>query len=142
MAGALALSACRHAPAPEPRSPSPEPSRCDPALQTPAGFEVTGSMEDPSGDHTGVRVDLRADGGRELHYFAGIAGEFGEGLPDRGTVTLADGSTARLVGRGTTWVLAWEGQEPCSPRIALGTGMDAEGFRVAMRQAGALPARA
>jgi hypothetical protein len=95
-------------------------------------------MEDPADDHTGVRIDLKADDGRELHVFAGIAGEFGEGLPDRGSVRLADRSTARLAGRDTTWVLAWDDGSACAPTVVLGTGMELAAFREAMAEAGAL----
>jgi hypothetical protein len=139
LASALVLLAC--GPSGGPATSSPEPPRCDPRVSVPDGFRVTGSIEDPARDHTGVRIDLEAEDGRELHYFAGIAGEFGEGLPDRGEVELADGSTGRLSGEDRTWVLEWEGEPPCTPLVVLGTGMGSSRFDDTLRRVGVLPAR-
>jgi hypothetical protein len=116
-----------------------DPRRCDPGLAVPDGFEVSGGLEDRAPDHVGVRIDLSAPDGRELHFFSGIPGDFGEGLADRGEVELADGSTGRLSGGGTTWVLEWPGERPCSPSVVLGTGMTTRAFQNLLRGAGALP---
>jgi hypothetical protein len=94
---AVAGSACSRSGDP----PDPTPSRCEVDLAVPEGFRVTGSMEDPYPDRIGVRIDLRADGGRELHYFAGIPGEFGEGLPEHGSVDIRGGETGVLLGDRT-----------------------------------------
>jgi hypothetical protein len=119
--------------------PDARPSRCDVGLSVPDGFRVTGGIEDPYKDRVGVRIDLRADDGRELHYFAGIPGEFGEGLPERGSVDVRDGDTAHLVGDGTTWVLAWGSGTPCTPVVVLANGMKRREFMDVLAGAGALP---
>lgn len=135
---ALAVAGCDHR---EGASLRDEPRRCDPRLVTPDGFEATGSVEDRTRDHTGVRIDLRAADGRELHYFSGFPGEFGEGLPDRGRIALASGAGGRLAGQGTTWVVQWESAPPCTPTVVLGTRMSRRAFLDALRSAGALPGR-
>jgi hypothetical protein len=114
------------------------PPRCDVPLTVPEGFRTTGGIEDPQDDRVGVRIDLRSDDGRELHYFSGIRGEFGEGLPDRGEVRVTGGGTGRLAGDDATWVLEWETDPPCTPTAVLGTGMDQAAFRDLLLQAGAI----
>jgi hypothetical protein len=105
-------------------SSSPEPRRCAPPLVVPEGFEVTGGLEDPHyDDHVGVRIDLVDVDRRELHFFSGMRGEFGEGLPGRHDLDLGGGVTGILLGRDTTWVL--------------GTGMDRHAFEELLRDAGA-----
>ncbi len=121
----------------DPRDPSP--SRCDVDLAVPDGFRVTGSIQDPYPDRIGVRIDLRADDGRELHYFAGIPGEFGEGLPEHGSIDVRGGETGELLGDGTTWVLAWGDGTPCSPLVVLGNGIERRAFMEILANAGALP---
>jgi hypothetical protein len=96
-------------------------------------------MQDPYPDRIGVRIDLRADGGRELHYFAGIPGEFGEGLPEHGSVDIRGGETGELLGDGTTWVLAWGSGTPCTPVVVIGNGIDRRAFMDLLASAGALP---
>lgn len=137
LAVGLGAAACERSAEPSP----PAPPRCDVPLTVPDGFQAVGGLEDPHADRVGVRIDLADDEGRELHYFSGIHGEFGEGLADRGEVALRDGGRARLVGGDGTWVLAWVTPAPCTPTVVLGNGMDADEFRDLMRQAGALPQR-
>jgi hypothetical protein len=132
---AVAGSACSRSGDP----PVPSPSRCEVDLEVPEGFRVTGTIEDPYPDRIGVRIDLRADGGRELHYFAGIPGEFGEGLPEHGSVDIRGGETGELLGDRTTWVLAWGSGTPCSPVVVLGNGIDRQAFMELLASAGALP---
>jgi hypothetical protein len=134
-AAVVAGPACSRAGEP----PDPTPSRCDVGLAVPDGFRVTGTMEDPYPDRIGVRLDLRADGGRELHYFAGIPGEFGEGLPGRGWIDVRGGETGKLAGADTTWVLAWGSGTPCTPVVVLGNGMERRAFMDLLANAGALP---
>jgi hypothetical protein len=116
-----------------------EPSRrCEVPLVVPEGFEVTGGIDDPQRDWTGVRIDLTDDGGAELHFFSGIRGEFGEGLPVHGRIALADGKTAVLVGRDTTWLLEWTTAPPCTPTVVLANGVDRRRFRELLEEAGAV----
>jgi hypothetical protein len=72
-----------------------------------------------------------------LHAFAGIPGEFGEGLPDAGTVELVGGGTGRLAGGvHEVWVLSWAEGGTCDPRVILGRGFDRRGFLELLRRAG------
>jgi hypothetical protein len=114
------------------------PPRCDVPLTVPEGFRTTGGIEDPQDDRVGVRIDLRSDDGRELHYFSGIRGEFGEGLPDRGDVPVTGGAEGHLAGEDASWVLEWETEPPCTPTAVLGTGMKQSEFRALLREAGAI----
>jgi hypothetical protein len=133
---ALAGAACESSSG-DPSS-SPEPRRCAPPLVVPEGFEVTGGLEDPHyDDHVGVRIDLVDADRRELHFFSGMRGEFGEGLPGRHDLDLGGGVTGILLGRDTTWVLQWETAPPCTPTVVLGTGMDRHAFEELLRDAGA-----
>jgi hypothetical protein len=136
LAGAVVVGpGCSESGAPS----DPSPSRCEVGLAVPDGFRVTGGLQDPYPDRVGVRIDLGDDGGRELHYFAGIPGEFGEGLPERGEMTVRGGGTGELAGEGTTWVIEWGSGSPCTPVVVLGTGMDRRAFTDVLRSAGALP---
>jgi hypothetical protein len=114
------------------------PARCDVGLEVPDGFRVSGGIEDPYPDRIGVRIDLRADDGRELHYFAGIPGEFGEGLPERGSVAVRGGETGELAGEGTTWVLVWGSGTRCTPVVVLGNGVERREFMRLLASAGAI----
>jgi hypothetical protein len=120
--------------------PDASSHRCNVPLVVPEGFEVTGGMEDPQRDHIGVRIDLAGDRSAELHYFSGIPGEFGEGLPAHGEIELRGGSTGILVGSDTTWLVEWETAPPCTPAVVLANGVDRRRFRELLGQAGALPA--
>ena len=119
---------------------SDEPIRCDPGISVPAGFALVESLEDPYPDHIGVRLTLRDEDGHELHYFAGIPGEFGEGLPVVGQVDVALDLQGRLLGGDRTWVLAWDAPGPCGAHAALGTGFTREEFLQTLRESGAIPA--
>jgi hypothetical protein len=48
---------------------------------------------------------------------------------------LADGSTARLLGRGDIWVLAWRGSPPCDEMAVVGNELSRESFERALRAA-------
>jgi hypothetical protein len=113
--------------------------RCDVPLVVPDGFDVTGGIEDPQRHHIGVRIDLAADDGAELHYFSGIAGEFGEGLPAHGRIELRGGATGIVVGSDTTWLVEWETAPPCTPTVVLANGVERRRFRELLHEAGALP---
>ena len=57
---------------------------CEAGFSRPEGFRQREAFEDPYEDHVGIRLGFVDDAGRELHYFAGIPGEFGEGLLEAG----------------------------------------------------------
>jgi hypothetical protein len=134
----LTLVACGGGAATQP-APSPSPARttCEVRFVTPEGFEPTETFEEPYSDRVGVRLGFRDDEGRELHVFAGIPGEFGEGLPDAGTIRLASGGAGRLAGGAhQVWILSWEEGGACDPRVVLGNGFDRRGFLELLRRAG------
>lgn len=112
---------------------------CELGFGVPAGFEVAESFREAYPDHVGIRLGLVSDDGRELHVFAGIPGEFGEGLPVAGSVEAAPGVEGVLRGSDGTWVLTWQVPGPCGPRAALGTGFTRPGFLRILREAGAIP---
>ena len=113
------------------------PERCDVPFTVPDGFEATGGIEDPYEDRVGVRVDMEADGGRELHFFAGIPGEFGEGLPLAGSLPTAAGGEGALLGDDDVWVFRVDG-EGCSQTAVLGSGLDRRDFVAMLREVGAV----
>ena len=116
------------------------PVMCGVRFAAPAGFEPLEPFEEQYPDHVGVRLGFRDVRGREFHVFAGIPGEFGEGLPAAGSVALTEGRIGRLAGRAEVWVLTWEEGGLCDPRAVLGNGFTREGFRAALIDAGLAPA--
>jgi hypothetical protein len=137
---ALAAAGCTGGDGGGDDGPNPSSHRCYVPLVVPEGFEVTGGIEDPQRHHIGVRIDLADDRGAELHYFSGIPGEFGEGLPAHGQIELRGGATGILVGSDTTWLVEWETAPPCTPAVVLANGVDRRRFRELLGEAGALPA--
>jgi hypothetical protein len=113
---------------------------CEPGFSQIAGFDQTKRSEDPYVDHVGIRLDLKDAHHREIHYFAGIPGEFGEGLPANEQVAVAVGLQASLLGQDTTWVLAWDASGPCGRRAILGNGLTHDEFLETIRSAGIIPA--
>ena len=81
-------------------TPAAKP-RCDPGFSAPAGFQQVESFEDPYSNRVGVRLGYRGPGESEIHVFAGIPGEFGEGLPDAGEIRVTGGWSGRLLGGGS-----------------------------------------
>jgi hypothetical protein len=137
---ATATGACGRGADPEPAAtPSEETPTCEPGFSGIAGFEQTKRSEDPYVDHVGIRLDLEDADRRQIHYFAGIPGEFGEGLPANEQVTVAVGLQASLLGQDTTWVLAWDASGPCGPRAVLGDGLTHDEFLETIRSAGIIP---
>lgn len=123
-------------------TPTPDETlTCEPGFSAIAGFEQTKRSEDPYFDHVGIRLDLEDADHREIHYFAGIPGEFGEGLPANEQVTVAVGLQAGLLGKDTTWVLAWAASGPCGRRAVLGDGLTHDEFLETIRSAGIIPAQ-
>jgi hypothetical protein len=118
-------------------SPSGPPA-CEASVRVPDGFEATEHFEEPYPDHVGVRVGFSDAKKREIHYFAGIPGEFGEGLPLEGPVRVAAGQRGSLLGAGKTWVLAWQTEGPCAAHAVLGHGFGRQEFLDVLREFGVL----
>ena len=121
-------------------TPSGEPPRCETSFSAPAGFEQVESFDERYSNRLGVRLGYRDAGKRELHVFAGIPGEFGEGLPDAGQVQVSGGWPGRLLGDGAVWVLVWNSNGPCASHAVLGNGFGRRGFLLVLKEAGVLPA--
>ncbi len=115
---------------------SPTPPVCEPPLAPPAGFVQVERVESRQADHVGVRTSYRASDGRELHLLAGIPGEIGEGLPTGGTVRLAEGVDARLLGEDERWALVWGSDDLCEPYAVIGEGFDRGSFLGLLREVG------
>ena len=113
---------------------------CEAGFSTPVGFHATGSLEDPYADHVGIRIDFADDSKRELHYFAGIPGEFGEGLPVAGMVPVTADLQGALQGSEGTWVLSWRAPGPCGVHAVLGSGFERSAFLETLQRAGIIPA--
>ncbi len=138
---ALGATGCtRQAADADDRPDGPSVPTCEPGFSTPAGFERTESHRDPYEDHVGIRLGFVAQDGREIHYLAGIPGEFGEGLPVVGSVEAADGVTGTLQGRDDTWVLTWRGPGPCGVRAVIGYPFTRRAFLDTLERAGVIPA--
>lgn len=118
-----------------PTGPSGPPA-CETGFTPPEGFEQTESFTEPYADHLGVRQGFKDDEGRELHVFAGIPGEFGEGLPPGGSVTVSTGESAAVLGKDEVWALVWDTQGPCSARAVLGNGFGRAEFLGSLKDAG------
>lgn len=132
----LMLVACGGGAASQP-PPTSDRTTCEVSFVTPPGFERTDTFEESYPDRVGVRLGFRDEAGRELHAFAGIPGEFGEGLPDAGTVELVTGGIARLAGGvHEVWVLVWDEGGLCDPRVVLGRGFERRGFLELLERAG------
>jgi hypothetical protein len=112
------------------------PLVCEPPIAPPAGFVQVGRVESRQADHVGVRTSYRSDDGRELQLLAGIPGEIGEGLPLAGTLRLADGLDARLLGGDERWVLVWGSEGICEPYAVIGEGFDRRSFVGLLREIG------
>jgi hypothetical protein len=135
VAGVLGLVACARDAVNEVPS-APETIRCAPVFEAPTGFEPLETFEETYPDHIGVRLGYRDERRRELHAFAGIPGEFGEGLPDAGEVSLTHERTGHLFGRETVWVLVWDEGDTCDPRAVLGNGLDRRSFLASLERSG------
>jgi hypothetical protein len=133
----LALVACGRGAGPAPEAHPPGPPVCDTRFAPPDGFEPTETFKEEYPDRIGVRLGYADGAGRELHAFAGIPGEFGEGLPEAGTVRLAGGRNGQLTGGpNDVWVVSWEEDGPCDPRAVLGSGFDRRTFLATLERSG------
>jgi hypothetical protein len=132
---ALILAGCRR----EHQEPPPIPT-CEVRFAAPAGFEPLEPIEQRFPDRIGVRLGFRDAQDREFHVFAGIRGEFGEGLPDAGALALVDGGEAVLIGDGAVWIATWRLGDRCDPRAVIGTGFGRRPFLRALVDAGLVPA--
>jgi hypothetical protein len=123
-------------------SDGPEASQvvCDVRFAAPSGFAPAGSLEQDQPDHVGVRLDFGDREGRELHVFAGIPGEFGEGLPAAGRLELTEARTGLVAGRHEVWVVTWEEGDLCDPRSVLANGFSRRAFVETLRGMGLAPA--
>lgn len=111
------------------RGGTPSVTACEPPMAAPAGFEPLPRFEEEYADHVGVRLGYRDAERREVHVSVGIPGEWGEGLPFGGTVELADGGTAALLGRGReAWLAVWDEGDLCDPRVVLTNGFTRRQF--------------
>ena len=135
VAGILGLVACARGNSTD-APPTPATIRCAPVFEAPTGFEPLETFEETYPDHVGVRLGYRDEQRRELHAFAGIPGEFGEGLPDAGEIPLTRGRSGYLFGRGTVWVLVWDEGDTCDPRAVLGNGLDRGAFLGSLERSG------
>ena len=135
---AAILAAC--SPADEPGGGDPRAvPRCTNPAKGVEGFVLTRTREFPERGHVGVRLEYRSPRGERLFYLVGISGEVGEGLPPVDEIELADGSDARLLGRGETWVLAWRDDPPCEPVAVVANGIGRARFLSLMRETGLVP---
>jgi hypothetical protein len=116
------------------------PVVCSVRFAAPSGFAPAGSLEQDQPDHVGVRLDFGDPEGRELHVFAGIPGDFGEGLPAAGRLELTEGRTGLVAGRGDVWVVTWEEDDLCDPRSVLANGFSRRAFVEALAEMGLAPA--
>lgn len=119
-------------------TPETTPSRvvCDLRFAAPSGFGPLEPFEEEYDDHVGVRLGFRDERRREVHVFAGIPGEIGEGLPSAGWVTLYEGGPKRVVGRGEVWVVVWDEGDVCDPRAVLVNGFSRREFVATLAEMG------
>jgi hypothetical protein len=114
----------------------PGPSVCDVRFAAPSGFAPLTPFEERYPDRIGVRLGFRDPALRELHVFAGIPGEFGEGLPDAGALALTEDREGVLLGEGKVWVVTWNEGDRCDPRAVLGNGFSRDRFVRTLAEAG------
>ncbi len=116
-------------PAPTPTgSGSAGLTRCEPEPRPPVAFDRRSAFTVEEADHVGVRATYRDPRGRKLVVASGITGEFGEGQPSAGTVPLAGGGQAQVLGVGRAWTAVWAAAPPCATRAIIGHGFDRAGF--------------
>lgn len=131
----LLAAACSSSapPAEEPSTPT-----CEVRFAAPSGFAPLESFEERYEDHIGLRLGFRDGQDREFHVFAGIPGEFGEGLTWTERLPLDDGRSGAMSGDmgHEVWVVEWREGDVCDPRAVLGTGFTRAEFLAALGDAG------
>ena len=140
VAAGLIAAGCGRGSPPRPPADAGTPGErvCRPLYAPPAGFLPTGTMETDEGSYRGLRQAFEDDGGRALVLTAGVRGEFGEGAPAAGHLELATHEGADLVGGGSTWILIWVGEGPCTPQTITGNGFTRDRFVEVLRAMGTL----
>jgi hypothetical protein len=117
--------------------PTPSPLVCEVRFAAPSGYRPLEPFEVKYDDHVGVRLGFRAERRREVHVFAGIPGEIGEGLPSAGRVRLTEGRRVLwAVGRGEVWVVVWDEGDICDPRAVLVNGLSRREFVTTLAEMG------
>ena len=134
----LAMVACTGGSSGGPVGQPSERTACEATFAAPTGFEATETFEVQYRDHVGVRLSFRDDAGRLLEYFAGVPGEFGEGLPLAGSVELASGERTPLIGKGEIWVIAWNTSGLCGSHAVLGNGFTRKEFVSTLEESGVI----
>ena len=137
LAIALWASACDDG-GPEPRA-SAHKTACQIDIQPPAEFRQAGRQRIPDTNRVALRETYRSSRGQTLTLFAGVRGEFGEGMRFYGRVSRETG-TARLYGKGSNWVLIWRSPGPCGPRAVIGERFSRAGFLDVLRAMNAIAA--
>jgi hypothetical protein len=103
--------------------PTPPSVRCEAPFTVPAGFGVAEMLDDRYIDHIGVRVRLRDNRDRELQFFFGVPGEYGEHAPVVGRRTVYSGESATLFrSPDDNWILSWFTDGPCGSNAIFGHG--------------------
>ncbi|MDP9343707.1 MAG: hypothetical protein M3Q23_16765 [Actinomycetota bacterium] len=141
----LIASGCGGGAGPEPTAPGRTAGTgvpvCEPEFRPPPGFAARGTFTVRESDHVGKRISYTDGRGRILVFASGITGEFGEGEPVAGTVSVTSGERARLLGRGSAWFLLWSGPAPCVNRAVVGRGLDRTGFLRLLERSGVVAPR-
>ena len=120
--------------------PSSSPVVCETRFAAPSGYGPLQSFEEEYDDHVGGTKGLRDESPREIHVFAGIPGEIGEGLPPAGRVRLTEGRRVLwAVGRGEVWVVVWNEGDICDPRAVLVSGLSRREFVTTLEDMGLSP---
>ena len=136
VAAAALLAGCGGGPErPDAPEAPPLPTCGNPAKGV-KGFVLVERRQFRERDHVGVRLEYRDRDGRLLTYLVGVPGEVGEGLPLDRELHLADGNDGRLLGRGATWILAWDDEPPCTPVAVVGNRLARSRFLELMRETG------
>jgi hypothetical protein len=135
-----AVTSCSGKPAPEPTSVRRTTAStlvvCELRFRPPPGFAQRGTFTVRESDHVGKRLSYTDGQGRRLVFASGITGEFAEGEPVAGTLSITTGERARLLGRDSAWFLVWSGTAPCVTRAVLGHGLGRAEFVRLLKRSG------